>query len=324
MKKLALGKISSECKCCGKKVDDLENHLLEYHRISPWTYQNIYLLRSDMHKTCSKCGKDRYLISPCIKDFYLPCCNNDKETYIIDRIKGLQEILKTNKYKQIIISSPGFLEHSLTYDIDSCSDIIKQSLKGKKILKDIYIGCYFKSGYPKEISERNGPDAIQAVTLDIPVKRNLSFNISNRKYKILLPETCHYDIRHHSRYSIFNSGQSKTRYTKRIKLEGNSCYKFWNNDNCPQIKSIFKIANQDSNNIPTPDLIFIKQILLRNKTTSNILWRIYNEILKYTKTISDDVLLKNTVTLFPSEKFDTKISWLPNFTPIDGINISIL
>jgi hypothetical protein len=73
------------------------------------------------------------------------------------------------------------------------------------------------------------------------------------------------------------------------------------------------------------ELIFVKQIILRNKITSGILWRIYNEIVKYTRDLTDWVLLKNSLpSLFPSGKVCTKITWKPDPDLVPGVNVSVL
>jgi hypothetical protein len=159
--------------------------------------------------------------------------------HLTTKIGDLQKLSRSNKYFGAILSSPGLLGYSLEHDLYSILKIIQDS---EKLRSDVYLGFLWKSGYPKEISERN-KGALQKISLEVPVTKDLLVTIQDRTYQILPPESCGYDVRHHSRYSILSDGTSKsTRYTKRIRVESEVCYKFWNNRGFPEAKSIFRIV----------------------------------------------------------------------------------
>ena len=327
-KRLVLGQTSSTCKCCGLETDNLEKHLRESHGITGWDYWSIEKLRSDLYRSCQDCGSPRYLFSPVISGMYLPClkCSKDSEytEYITGKIYGLQSELGSSKIKQTVWGSGKIIRCSLDNTADLAVKILESGYKGK-LLKDTYLGVYIKPGYPPEISERNS-EGIGYLPIQIQVSKDLKFQIQSRKYQILLPESCGYDVRHHARYSILSD--KAVRYTRRIRISGDSCYKFWNNKEYPSVKSIFRIIDPgtgDTCELSGVDLNFIRQIILRNKTTSDILWKIYNKVLKYTKNLEDWVLLRNTLPdLFPNNKLTTRITWTPDINSIDGVNISVL
>jgi hypothetical protein len=332
--KEAHGLMSTICKCCGHEVDNLGEHLKDSHGLNTWDYWEIGALRGDLWKSCPDCGTPRYLASPVISGFYLPCpkcaSKEDMIKHMTTKIEELQKLSRTDKYFEAVLSSPGLLGCSLEHDVHSILNILRDH-QGK-LRSDIYLGFIWKPGYPKEISERN-KGSIQRISLEVPVSKNLLVTIQDRSYQILPPETCGYDVRHHSRYSILSDGSSKsTRYTKRIRIESEICYKFWNNRGFPETKSIFRIVTPGTLDqvfrIPAPDLCILKQVILRNKTTSGILWRIYNEVLKYSRSLNDKVLLKNTLPIYPWGKVDFRFSWEPikiiSDPELNEVNISVL
>lgn len=331
--KEAHGLMSTICKCCGHEVDNLREHLKDSHGLNTWDYWEIGALRGDLWKSCPDCGTPRYLASPVISGFYLPCpkcaSKEDMIKHMTTKIEELQKLSRTDKYFEAVLSSPGLLGCSLEHDIHSILNTLRDQ---GKLRSDIYLGFIWKPGYPKEISERN-KGSIQRISLEVPVSKNLLVTIQDRSYQILPPETCGYDVRHHSRYSILSDGSSKsTRYTKRIRIESEICYKFWNNRGFPETKSIFRIVTPGTldqvSRIPAPDLCILKQVILRNKTTSGILWRIYNEVLKYSRSLNDKVLLKNTLPIYPWGKVDFRFSWEPikiiSDPELNEVNISVL
>jgi hypothetical protein len=250
-------------------------------------------------------------------------------SHLTTKISDLQKLSRSDKYFSAILSSPGLLGCSLEHDLNC---ILKTLRTSEKLRSDTYLGFLWKPGYPREISERN-KGAIQKISFDIPVSKDLLVTIQDRVYQILPPESCGYDVRHHSRYSILSDGTSKsTRYTKRIRVESEECYKFWNNRGFPEIKSIFRIVTPGTldqiTGIPAPDLCFLKQVILRNKTTSGILWRIYNEVLKYSRSLNDKVLLRNRLPIYPWGKVDFRFLWEPekisNDPDLNEVNISVL
>ena len=144
------------CKCCGHEIEDLGEHLRESHNLSTWDYWEIGTLRSDLWKSCPDCGTPRYLASPVISGFYLPCpkcaSKEDMIKHLTTKIGELQKLSRSNKYFGAILSSPSLLGYSLEHDLYS---VLKTIQDPEKLRSDTYLGFLWKSGYPKEISERN-------------------------------------------------------------------------------------------------------------------------------------------------------------------------
>lgn len=310
--------MSSICKICGTEVTDLKKHLAEEHLIGTWGYREFNYEYPQLSPNWPNMflapetdwGSKKYL------------------AYILSELSWLQKEVTDSKYLQAILANRKLLDYIPDRNIWGAAELVRSLAGPKRLRENAYLGLYLRPGYPKEISERNR-DGLGVVSVVIPVGRGLKVTISENTYVIVLPETCGYDSRHHSRYSILNPGSS--RYTKRIKLSDNTCYKFWNTSG--PFKSILRIQDisgqvLEKSDIPETDLFFIKQVCLRDRRISGVIWSIYREIATYTKVLTDKVLLGNRVLINRSKKLSTVLTWLPEPNIItdfpDNTYISIL
>ena len=293
--------MSSICKICGIEVSDLKKHLSEDHLMGTWGYREI----NYGYPQLSPNWPGMYLAP-------LPEWGPKKYlAYVLSELSWLRREVTESKYLQAILANRKLLEYIPDRNIWSAAGLVKSLAGPKRLRENTYLGLYLRPGYPKEVSERNR-EGLGVVSVSIPVGRGLKVTISGNTYIIVLPETCGYDSRHHSRYSILNPGSS--RYTKRIKLSDNTCYKFWNTDG--PFKTILRIQDTtgktlETSDIPETDLFFIKQVCLRDRRISGVLWSIYQEIATYTHTLTDKVLLGNKILVNESKKLSTILTWFP-------------
>lgn len=302
--------MSFTCKICGEEVEDMPLHLRSVHHMSNWDYTVLTLM--------GNIGE----ISPCFPDM-----TGD----VITCLHKLQKNLQEDKVISYLCCIKDVYEVSQTGNIPEMAAVIHEILGTKKIKRDVYLGIGIVPGYLKEISDRNR-NGIRIIPVEATISKDLVVTIGDYAIKIVPLEQCGYDMRHHNRYSILSvSNKKTTRYSKRIRLEGNICYKFWNNPGYQDTKSIFRLVDPvtnevvDPGSVPPQTLGIIKQIILHNKTTSGILWKICNEVIRYTEVLDDQVLLRNTVKIPGKSKIKSRIMWLPVETELqNGVNLSIL
>lgn len=315
------------CSICGQLIDleDLEEHIRHYHLMDYDVYYEIST-QSPLISNCWKCGALKIPITPYSNKYFLPCrkCldkrkQKDFEKSSLDILESYIESIKDSKYIQYFLSDPNLKYLVFPHTIEEFCSICEE-LKPKKtrINNNAYFEISRKFCYgPPEISMRN----LDSIQLDI--YQNIfgkQIILNGNIYKIILPEECEYDSKHHSKYSILNLSSKKE--TRKLKFSDgqNTCIKFSG-------LSIFKLLDDqnnqvDPNTLSDSDKIILKEYILRDKTMFNILSKVYLEICKFTNIIHDSVFINNTIPIsfdknievFNFNWFDFSSDWSTNMT----------
>ena len=312
-------RIMKTCKLCGfvfpedNLEESIENHLQERHFIG---YQDYYeIITTEIPFIgCWKCGEPRYILSPILPDIHLPCscCMNPGNKQGIQEIRGdffskirdyQGKIIKSRYYQYILALSPGQREQLLPKDIKIQSDnlLALKRTSGSRIDKSSIFTVQSVLGRSPEISARNlGALKMEVTEFKITQDGPGKWKLGDTGLTLALPEVVPFDPKHHSRGSILNPGAKRT--TRRLKLsDSGDCIKFWNSPNL-SVKSILFLSDSSGLPVSYQDLSVdlrwkIRAGILKTKPILVRVLEIYNEILKYTEILKDQVFLLNTVEI---------------------------
>lgn len=318
------------CPFCNQEIDNdkFEEHLLNYHFLSYHIYYEI-ISQSFKESICWKCEKLRIPLTPYSNEYYLPCSNCFEKEYNKSSLELLETFLKKfegNKYLQYFLSQDDIPSKVFPHTINDYLSVVEELRSGYgRIINSVYFEIIRNNNYtPFEISMRN-IDNLHLETYNNILGEDYII-LSGEKYKVLPPEPCEYNSRHHTKYSILNT--QSTKVTKKIKLSDKSCYKLWG-------KSIFLLKDFndniiDPNSLEESDLIILKNYILRKRNNFNLIKNIYLEICKFSNNLNDEVFIKNTIPLGKKASVDVfQFSWLPQepnkfWGTSSIINLSIL
>lgn len=319
------------CLLCGNKIksEDLEQHLLKHHFMSFKTYYEIFKTSIPDLK-CWKCGEQRILLTPYSNNFLLPCLNclppnKDKEaqeTTLLE-ITNYLNLLEKSTSLQYFLSDQDLSSQVFPHTIEIFDEIIKTLKKGRgRVPNNSFIELELKNNWSlQEISTRN----VNNLRLNIYDGVLESIILGGNHYEISPPETCVYDSRHHTKYSILNPASTKE--IRKLKLSDKTCYKFTD-------LTIFKVLDSNGQ-VVNPltefseyDLIILKNYILRNPKLFKILRNIYYDICRFCNILSDNVFIKNTIPLSRNQNVEIfNFSWFKNnvdWSTKSIINLSIL
>lgn len=335
-----------KCLLCGKEVDStkesIEKHLKENHFIG---YQEYYeIIKSwliDNEYLCWRCGNPKNPLCSRLNTYYLPCsqCLTTKRSDIIEfsekilnDIKDYQKKIMKDKFYQLFLSSPWIIKESLSHEFNETKLVLENICKRDqiKIGKNDAIIVKNIVGSTKEISSRNIDNLNIELSNCLSLKKSITgFEIflGRDLYSIELPESCEYDIKHHSRYSILNLNSKRS--TKKLKMSSGDCIKFYPSK-YSNYRSLLRLKNSkgeivDPDELSNSEYLYLKMAILRNGTIMKRLFEIYNEFCKYVEILRDSVFLLNTIWLGKNRNNIIYLSWKPELieSPVQ-INISIL
>jgi hypothetical protein len=315
------------CPFCNQKIkdEDFEEHLCSYHFLSYPLYYEI-VSQSFSESCCWKCGKPRIPLTPFSKNYYLPCFDCFGNSSVIELLESFLKKFEGNKYLQYYLSDETLPEKVFPHTIEDFSSVIEELRSGYgRITNPVYFEIVRKNNYtPFEVSMRNFSN-LHLETYN-GILGGEYIILSGEKYKVIPPESCEYNSKHHTRYSILNT--QSTKVTKKIKLGDKSCYKLWG-------KSIFLLKNSNDEvvspeDLDESDLIILKNYIFRKKVFFTLIEKIYLEICKFSNILNDEVFIKNTIPLSTNSSVNVfQFSWLPQepkefFKTNSIVNLSIL
>jgi hypothetical protein len=330
------------CKICGAEVnygeDSAQTHIETNHLIRYSKYYEYCKL--DVNKNeCPECRKRLYRLNPW-SNYILPCCIcNDQKLYykkLSEIVCGWENYIINGKYSSLWLVNSEYRDRFLNFlfsDIDKLIDKIKQRDKIKIDSVNLF-EISSSIGSSHEISERNINNLSLTTSRYHFDKKDFKFNkslngyefmVGKHKYSIILPELCDYNNKTYYRYSIFNSDTS--RLIRRLKISSSTCIKFYNtiSSNYKSILALKKNGEFLNSSIVSDDVFeYIKFYILRNKHLLSNIFNIYNELLKYSSNIQDNVFLLNKIYVNNLGKGDIKLTWRPENIFNNKINISII
>lgn len=330
-----------KCPICSHEFTDkgeIEDHLKNTHFLDMAVYYEMDLRENEY---CYRCGNSRHpltYLDP--TGFKVPCwdCLKDDRYEKPQAIETIRRAIvdhyvtvKDDRYLQMFLVDKIFFNNTLPHTYEEFKAVLKRLQKVYSIDRNKIWFPDFIPGYPKIFSRDNiGGLKIVPVNDLYVIDSGKSEIRINDKYIIKYADIIPYDQRHHSRYNLFNL-KTETRNTKRLRLKESSpdkCIKFYNKLN-EQYNSIFDLTDIEGNPIlfsglSELDKVVIKLVLLRNKSFFRLLIDLIDEVLRNVGILSDPVFLRNTVTVNPGCDLRLHLSWLPEETRENYINISIL
>ena len=331
------------CPYCDKILEsnDVEEHLKNSHFLGMQVFYEMGNLSTD---PCWRCGKARPPLSYVIPgDFKLPCwdClgkNKYEKPQATETMRSalldFYTRIKDDRFLQMFLIDPMFFDNTLPHTYDEFKKVLKLLQKSYSIDRNRIWFPDFNEGYPRIISQSN-IRGLKIVSVEDHFKvESGKTEIRVNDYVIKLPEFIPFDQRHHSRYNIFNLGESRN--TKRLRLKKQKgtkreCLRLYNTSN-NEIKSLFQIEYASSPGSLVPlscisplDLTVLKLVFLRNKTFYRLFLEIMEEFLENIDFLSDSILLRNSVLIDPlKNKTGLYLTWTGDTKKENYINISIL
>ena len=323
--------IAGKCGLCGCSLpcnnleENLSIHLREKHFIGYQDYCEMILLGHPT-ESCWKCGKPRYIISPWLDHFHLPCsCQIDPENKrglqeiqkgIISVIQEYQGNLGRNKFYQYLVSlSPEDRQNLYPKNFKEMTDVLKElkKLEKTRIDKTQIFKVENILGTSPEISFRNLGN-LRITPIDFQVGQDSGrFILGDTGLSIYLPELIPFDSKHHGRASILNP--LATRNTKRLRIgDSKDCIKFYSTPN-PSVRSILALKDDSGKTLSLGDLDSETQWkvrfgIIRTKELLTLILDIYNEIFKFLGGIEDSVFLLNSFEIpVPTLDMGMIFSW---------------
>lgn len=307
------------CKLCGYTFQDdnleesIETHLREDHFIDYKDYYELVVTGNPSEK-CWKCGSNRYIITPWLDQFHLPCtdCINydnrvsmvEMQNEIISVTKNFQRSISKNRFYQYVLSLDSKQRQKfLPKNIESISDNLNTLKKMGKYKIDKSQLFYIKNitGTSSEISQRNINNLyMEFIDFEVTQEDDGRFCLGNTGYYISLPQSVEFDSRHHSRNSILNPAAKRS--SKRLRIGDNGdCIRFYYTPN-PTSRCILQLTDKNNKQIEYTELSdytkwIIRSCILRTKEIRTRVFEIYNEIFKYISWIKDSVFLSNSISI---------------------------
>lgn len=320
-----------KCPLCNKEFDyieDLEQHLSNYHFLSMGEYYEMALTNKDLGLSLT------YLTFS--EGYYVPDWNSLTRRYeITQATKSVRQQLRDyygrlvgDHYFQLFIIDQIYFSTTFPHSYEEFKNIL--GLLKRRDRNKIWFLDWLP-GYPRIISKEN-LNGLRLLEIDSQYKvKSESKEIIVNDYKIRYPDIIPFDRAHHSRYNILNPSID-CRKTKRLRLRDHGkCVKFFSNDeeDPTDVKSIFRVYKdgkwiKNMKEIPPQDFIVLKLVLLRNKSFIRLIFDILSEVGEFVGKLSDLVFLRNTITVDPGNELKASIIWTPEEKRKKFINISIL
>ena len=322
-----------KCPFCGNEIQNLEQHLKDWHFLNIQDYYEMDPIRPEEERCC-KCGSYRFpltYIEP--KGYFLPhwnCLRGYEKNQYVKSIRStiidFYSKVGSDRFLQMFLISDVYFSATLSHTYDEFKGVLKKLQKPER--NKIWFLDWIP-GFPKTLCLDN-IEGIKVIPIDqyYKVKSSLEkieVNDITIKFADLVP----FDFRHHSRYNLFNQSPN-VRQVRRLRLkdEKDRCIRFDAPDDPNSGFSIFKLEKDGqkikASSLGELDLLVVKLLLLRNKNFMKLIQSVFGELTQNAKTLSDSVFLKNTITLGSTRGNNIHLSWTPNITKENYINISIL
>lgn len=286
-------------------------------------------------EVCFRCNKPLEPLSWLDPEFYtLPCWDcvgkkSEQEIRTENIIRNIKEFYLNrvlgDRYFQLFIVDDIYFQNTIPHCYSEFKKVINSLSPPSR--NDVWF-LDWKEGFPKIITTRN-LDGIKIVNLSSRYRNielgKTKINLDN--YEILMPEEVKLDIRHRTRYGIFNKGNDN-RKSKRIRI-GDRSFRFYNTDN-QKVKSIFRLLKNGEEvafrSLSYQDYVILKLAIMRDRSFLKFIFEVFYELSRQVGWYRDSIFLKNSILIDPRKSAKINFIWNPISSEIqeDYVNISIL